>query len=127
MDELSVFSSRVEGAYLLTYSLTTLDGLLFDRSLERIRWNNAHLTATLAFYLLVFLRAAMDNSGYLNRGGFVGLNLLHCLIMVLTLRSGPELPILKIKSKAVKDEAIDGKKKEKISEPKLVEETKKVE
>ena len=126
LDELSVFFSKVEGAYLLTFSLTELDGLIFDRSVERIRWANTFFIVTLAFYLMVFFRAVMDSSGYLNRGGFATLSVLHCGLVVLTLRFGPDLPMFKIKTKTVKDEATTGKKMQKVVEPTLVEETKKV-
>ena len=82
----------------LTFSLTALDALLFDRSVERICWNNTFETIVIALYVPVFLRATMDTSGYTNRGGFVALNLFNCFVMAIALRYGPDLT-----PKAIKD------------------------
>jgi hypothetical protein len=119
-DELHVFLSRLEGVFLLTGGLSTLEALFFDRSIERIRWANTAMLITLGLYFPVFFRAALDaRDGYVNRELFIALNTFHVLVGGIILRYGPNLSATKQKEGAV-DKKRD--KKKDIPGPKLVEE-----
>mmetsp|Transcript_24059 Transcript_24059/g.45719 ORF Transcript_24059/g.45719 Transcript_24059/m.45719 type:complete len:324 (-) Transcript_24059:174-1145(-) len=91
LDELSVFSSKIEGSYLLAFALGVLDVLLLDRSLERTRWNNLFTIVVIGLYAPVFARAAMDDSGTINRTNFIKLNLTNFMVAAFTLRYTPKL------------------------------------
>lgn len=126
LDEISILSSKIEGTYLMTFCLLALGALLTDRSSERIRWGNTFSIFTLASYAPVFVRAALDDSGYINAAGFVALNVFHVGIALLLLYSGPGLWIGKNPNSISNKQVVEGRKSQ-VPEPELVDEKKKVE
>lgn len=126
LDEISILSSKIEGAFLLTFCVLALEALISDPSSERIRWGNTFSIFTLASYIPVFVRAALDDSGYINAAGFVALNLLRVGIALLLLCDGPGLWIGKIPTAVPKKPIIKGHIKFQAPEPELVDEKKKI-
>jgi len=71
LDDLFVFVGKLEGAILLTFAFAMLEILIVDRSVERIRWNNIFATVAGTFYVLVWLRALFDTSGYVKKSQWI--------------------------------------------------------
>ena len=95
LDEVAVVHSKLEGAVLLAYAFSMLELLVFDRSVERIRWNNTFALVSGMLYLVVFCRAVLDTSGYVKNRKFLQTILVHCVSMWFTLRFGPTVPLFK--------------------------------
>lgn len=70
-DGLAIFMSHIQGAFLLTFAFSALEVLAFDRSVERIRWSCKRSAALFALYVVVHIRAALDDTGYINNSAWV--------------------------------------------------------
>ena len=70
-DGLAIFMSHIQGAFLLTFAFSALEVLTFDRSVERIRWSCKRSAALFALYVVVHIRAALDDTGYINKSAWV--------------------------------------------------------
>jgi hypothetical protein len=64
MDDLAVFHTQVLGALSMAFVCSTLEALAFDRSVERLRWFSLCGFVGNSLYLVVFVRAALDTTGY---------------------------------------------------------------
>jgi len=91
LDELSIFSSKIEGSYLLAFATIILDALVLDRSLERVRWQNLFSIVGFGLYGTVFVRAATYDSGYINSINFIKLAMTNLVVIALTFRYTPKL------------------------------------
>ena len=89
-DDLAVFQCRAHSALLLAFACSAFEILLFDRSVERIRWWSQCSVPAYAFYLIVFVRAALDDTGYAYKEAWASLALFEFLFLLgcLALTSG---------------------------------------
>jgi len=81
-DELAAFQCRASGAILLAFVFSAIEALAFDRSFERLRWFNQCGAVANALYLTVFVRAALDDTGYVYKRAWVMLSLITTLSLV---------------------------------------------
>lgn len=91
LDDLFYFVGKLEGAILLTFFFAMLEILILDRSVERIRWNNTFATVAGIFYVVVWLRALSDTSGYVKRSQWIGTIVFEFVSLGVTLGLGPNI------------------------------------
>ena len=84
-DDLAIFQTRAVGAINLAFTCSAVEILLFDRSVEKLRWFNQPAVVSITLYLIIFMRAALDDTGYALKKAWVMISVVTTLFLLAQL------------------------------------------